>query len=109
MTGCIWLYLINGGEKSFEEAKVAREELKKIYNCFISKQLVKPEHVVCASGGPGRLFQHDTVTGISKISSLFPTLIPTPQSSHRGRKPQAAQSAWCSPPPNAKVCIYYFA
>jgi len=71
--GCTWLFLINGGEKSFEEEKVAREELKKIYNCFISKQLVKPEHVICVSGGPSRLFQHDTVTNVSKMSSLFPS------------------------------------
>ncbi|XP_065902943.1 uncharacterized protein [Dysidea avara] len=70
--GCTWLYLINGGEKSFEEEKVAREELKKIYNCFVSKQLVKPEHVVCVSGGCSRLFQHDTVTNVSKMTLIFP-------------------------------------
>ena len=68
-----WLYLINGGEKSFEEERVAREELKKIYDCFISKQLVKPEHVVCANGGPSRPLQCDTVTGVSNVSYLFPS------------------------------------
>ena len=45
--GHTWLFLINGGEKSFEEEKDARNELKKIYQCFVSNKLVKPEHVVC--------------------------------------------------------------
>ena len=72
--GCTWLFLINGGEKSFEEEKVARDELKKIYQCFISNKLVKPEHVVCATGGTGKLFQHETITNVSKLSSVFPQI-----------------------------------
>ena len=68
--GRTWLFLINGGEKSFEEEKIARDELKKIYHCFVSNKLVKPEHVVCASGGKEKLFQHETITDVSKVSSV---------------------------------------
>ena len=70
--GHTWLFLINGGEKSFEEEKVARDELKRIYRCLVSNQLVKPEHVVCASGGKEKLFQHETVTNVSKVSFVVP-------------------------------------
>ena len=70
VNGHTWLFLINGGEKSFEEEKVARNELKKIHQCFVSNKLVKPEHVVCATGGKGKLFQHETVTNVSKVSSV---------------------------------------
>ena len=66
------MYLINGGEKSFAEEKVARDELKKVYHCFVSNKLVKPKHVVCASGGKEKLFQHKTITNVSKISSVVP-------------------------------------
>ena len=66
------MYLINGGEKSFAEEKVARDELKKIYHCFVSNKLVKPEHVVCASGGKEKLFQHKTITNVYNISSVVP-------------------------------------
>ena len=80
--GRTWLFLINGGEKSFEEEKVARDELKKIYQCFVSNKLVKPEHVVCATGGKGKLFQHETIINVSKLSSVFPQVSapPTTQS-----------------------------
>ena len=76
------MFLINGGEKSFEEEKVARDELKKIYQCFVSNKLVKPEHVVCATGGKGKLFQHETITNVFKVSSVVSPLdvIPTTQS-----------------------------
>jgi len=74
ITGCTWLFLIIGGEKSFAEEKVARDELKKIYKCFVSKKLVKPEHVVCANcnGGKEKLFQHETIVNVSKVSSVVP-------------------------------------
>ena len=72
--GHTWLFLINGGERSYAEEKVARNELKKIYQCFVSNKLVKPEHVVCASGGKEKLFQHETLTFVSKLSSVVPQI-----------------------------------
>ena len=87
------MFLINGGEKSFEEEKVARDELKKIYQCFISNKLVKPEHVVCATGGKGKLFQHETITDVFKVSSVVsppnvipPNVIPTTQKNRATKK-----------------------
>ena len=94
--GRTWLFLINGGEKSFEEEKVARDELKKIHHCFVSNKLVKPEHVVCASGGKEKLFQHETITDVSKVSSVVSqvprtskpfNLLPTTQSTVKSSKP----------------------
>ena len=72
--GHTWLFLINGGERSYAEENVARNEFKKIYHCFISNKLVKPEHVVCASGGKEKLFQHETLTFVSKLSSVVPQI-----------------------------------
>ena len=91
--GYTWLFLINGGEKSFAEEETARDELKKIYQCFVSNKLVKPEHVVCATGGAGELFQHKTITNVSKLSSVFPKassseVNPTSQSIPQHQTPQ---------------------
>jgi len=65
------LYLVNGAQATFEEERVAREELKKICNCFSSKKLVEPEHIVCASVGNNRLFQHKTKMGITSLNSVI--------------------------------------
>lgn len=87
--GRTWLFLINGGEESFAEENVARDELKKIYHCFVSNKLVKPEHVVCASGGKGKLFQHETITNVSKVSSVVPTCKPVDKPSATPKKKTA--------------------
>jgi len=90
-TGCTWLFLINGGEKSFAEEKVARDELKKIYKCFISKNLVKPEHVVCANGGKEKFFQHETIVNVSKVSSVVPQPIHS-MSTFQSKRPKKVHS-----------------
>jgi len=74
--GNVWLFLVNGAQPTFEEERVAREELKKISNCFSSKKIVKPEHIVCASAGNNRLFQHKTKMRIQSLNSVIDPSIP---------------------------------
>ena len=46
---------------------------RKLQGMSLKKSImVKPEHVVCASGGKEKLFQHKTITNVSKISSVVP-------------------------------------
>ena len=99
-SGHTWLFLINGGEKSFAEEKVARDELKKICHCFVSNKLVKPEHVVCVNGGKEKLFQHETITNVLKVSSVIPRIPipvnPTTQSGlHHGSVSYSVKVAMC--------------
>ena len=98
--GKTWLFLINGGEKSFAEEKVARDELKKICHCFVSNKLVKPEHVVCANGGKEKLFQHETITNVLKVSYVIPRIpIPVNLTTQSGIH-------HCSRSNSRKVCVF---
>ena len=47
---CTWLFLVNGGQQTFDEELKVRENFEKLYEVFVSNGVVKAENVVCATG-----------------------------------------------------------
>ena len=46
---CTWLFLVNGGQHTFDEELKVRENMEKLYKVFVSNGVVKTENV-CAAG-----------------------------------------------------------
>ena len=69
---CTWLFLVNGGQQTFEEELKVRENFEKLYKVFVSNAVVKAENVVCATGTCGIMCGvEDTIVNACSIGKIL--------------------------------------
>jgi len=69
---CTWLFLVNGGQQTFDEELKVRENFEKLYKVFVSNGVVKAENVVCATGTSGIMCGVDnTIVNVCSIGKIL--------------------------------------
>ena len=69
---CTWLFLVNGGQQTFDEELKVREQFEKLYKVFVSNGVVKEENVVCATGTNGNMCGvGDTIVNACSIGEIL--------------------------------------
>jgi len=69
---CTWLFLVNGGQQTFDEELKVREQFEKLYKVFVSNGVVKEENVVCATGTNGNMCGvGDTIVNACSIGKIL--------------------------------------